>query len=492
MRSSRMLIGGEWVDSRSGRTFESFDPYTGKPWALVPRAAPEDIDAAVAAARAAFRDSIWRDLSATDRGVLLARVGELLAERAEELAELETRDNGKLISEMGAQLRYLPQWFRYYAGLADKLEGRVIPIEKPGMFNFTLEEPLGVVAALTPWNSPLMLGTWKLAPALAAGNTFVWKPSEHSSVSALEFGKLFAEAGFPPGVVNIVTGFGNEIGDALVGHPDVAKVAFTGGDATGQRVYETAAAGIKPVTMELGGKSANIVFADADLDNALKGVVSGILAATGQTCVAGSRALIHRSIVDEFVERFVALATTARMGNPLDPDTQIGPVATRPQLAKVLDYIDIARTEGAKCVLGGGRAERPECGDGWFVEPTVFVDVEPGMRIAQEEVFGPVLGVIPFDDDDEAVEIANDTVYGLAAGVWTADIGRCLTMARRLESGTVWINTYRASSYLSPFGGYKRSGFGRENGLAAIREYVQEKSVWIDTSGETPNPFIQR
>ncbi len=492
MRSSRMLIGGEWVDSRSGRTFESFDPYTGQPWALVPRAAPEDIDAAVAAARAAFRDSSWRDLSATDRGVLLARVGDLLAERAEELAELETRDNGKLISEMGAQLRYLPQWFRYYAGLADKLEGRVIPIEKPGMFNFTLEEPLGVVAALTPWNSPLMLGTWKLAPALAAGNTFVWKPSEHSSVSALEFGKLFAEAGFPPGVVNIVTGFGNEIGDALVGHRDVAKVAFTGGDATGQRVYETAAAGIKPVTMELGGKSANIVFADADLDNALKGVVSGILAATGQTCVAGSRALIHRSIVDEFVERFIELANTARMGNPLDPDTQIGPVATRPQLAKVLDYIEIARNEGAKCVLGGGRAERPECGDGWFVEPTVFVDVEPGMRIAQEEVFGPVLGVIPFDDDDEAVEIANDTVYGLAAGVWTADIGRCLTMARRLESGTVWINTYRASSYLSPFGGYKRSGFGRENGLAAIREYVQEKSVWIDTSGETPNPFIQR
>ena len=492
MRSGQMLIGGEWVDSRSGRTFESFDPYTGKPWALVPRAAPEDIDAAVAAARAAFRDSSWRDLSATDRGVLLARVGDLLAERAEELAQLETRDNGKLISEMGAQLRYLPQWFRYYAGLADKLEGRVIPIEKPGMFNFTLEEPLGVVAALTPWNSPLMLGTWKLAPALAAGNTFVWKPSEHASVSALEFGKLFAEAGFPPGVVNIVTGFGNEIGAALVGHPDIAKVAFTGGDATGQRVYETAAAGIKPVTMELGGKSANIVFADADLDNALKGVVSGILAATGQTCVAGSRALIHRSIVDEFVERFVELANTARMGNPLDPDTQIGPVATRPQLAKVLDYIEIARNEGANCVLGGGRAERPECGDGWFVEPTVFVDVEPGMRIAQEEVFGPVLGVIPFDDDDEAVEIANDTVYGLAAGVWTADIGRCLTMARRLESGTVWINTYRASSYLSPFGGYKRSGFGRENGLAAIREYVQEKSVWIDTSGETPNPFIQR
>ncbi|WP_428099205.1 aldehyde dehydrogenase [Candidatus Rariloculus sp.] len=492
MRICRMLIGGEWVDSRSGQTFESFNPFTGKPWALVPRATPEDVGAAVAAARAAFEDSSWRELSATDRGVLLGRVADLIAERADGLAELETRDNGKLITEMGAQLRYLPQWFRYYAGLADKLEGRVIPIDRPGMFNFTIEEPLGVVAALTPWNSPLMLGTWKLAPALAAGNTCVWKPSEHASVSALEFGKLFAEAGFPPGVVNIVSGFGNEIGDALVGHKDIAKVAFTGGDATGQRVYETAAKQIKPVTMELGGKSANIVFEDADLDNALKGVVSGIFAATGQTCVAGSRALIQRSILDEFVARFVELAKTARMGDPLDPNTQIGPITTRPQFAKILDYLEIARNEGAKCVLGGGPSERPECGDGWFIEPTIFVDVEPGMRIAQEEVFGPVLGIIPFEDDDEAVEIANGTVYGLAAGVWTADIGRCLTMARRLEVGTVWINTYRASSYMSPFGGYKRSGFGRESGLSAIREYVQEKSVWIDTSGETPNPFIQR
>jgi len=492
MHSGRMLIAGEWCDAASGETFESFNPFTGKAWARVPRAAVADVDRAVKSARNAFEDPSWRSLNATERGKLLHRLGDLVAAHADELAALETRDNGKLINEMSAQLHYMPEWFRYFGGLADKVEGRVIPIDRPGMFNYTLEEPLGVVAAITPWNSPLMLGAWKLAPALAAGNTFVWKPSEHSSVSALEFGKLFEQAGFPPGVVNIVTGFGNEIGDALVGHPKVAKVAFTGGDATGAAVYATAARGVKPVTLELGGKSANIVFEDADFDNAVKGVVSGIFAATGQTCVAGSRALIQRSIYDKFIDAFVEFAKTAKMGDPLDKSTQVGPITTRPQYQKVLDYIEIAREEGARCVLGGGPANRPECGDGWFIEPTVFADVRPEMRIAKEEVFGPVLGVIPFDDEDDAIRIANSSVYGLAAGVWTRDIGRCLKMASRLEAGTVWINTYRVSSYLSPFGGYKRSGFGRESGLLAIREYLQEKSVWIDTSGETPNPFVTR
>jgi aldehyde dehydrogenase (NAD+) len=488
-----MLIGGERVDSSSGEWFESFNPYTGKPWALIPRANADDVNRAVNAAHKAFKSAEWRGLTPTARGKLLFKLADLIAARADELAAVETTDNGKLILEMRAQLRYLPEWFRYFAGLADKLEGRVIPIDRPGMFNYTLEEPLGVIAAIVPWNSPLMLAAWKMAPALAAGNTFVWKPSEHSSVSALEMASVFAECGLPPGVVNIVTGFGNEIGDALVSHPNVAKVAFTGGDATGAQVYQTAAKHLKPVTMELGGKSAQIVFADANLDNAVKGVVSGIFAATGQTCVAGSRALVHRSIHDEFVERFLQLARTARMGDPLQETTQVGPITTKPQYAKVLSYIEIAKEQGAQVMLGGGPAGRPECGDGWFVEPTVFTAVTPDMRIAQEEVFGPVLSVMMFETDDEAIEIANGSIYGLAAGVWTADIGRCLNVARRLESGTVWINTYRVSSPLSPFGGYKRSGFGRESGLLAIREFVQEKSVWIETSGaDTPNPFIVR
>jgi aldehyde dehydrogenase (NAD+) len=492
MQRYQMLIGGEWVDAEGGATFESENPFLGTAWALVPRATPADVDRAVAAAFDAFRTPGWRRMSASARGALLHRLADVVAREGDRLAEIETRDNGKLITEMRAQLRYLPQWFRYFGGLADKVEGRVIPIDKPGVFNFTREEPYGVVAAITPWNSPLLLAAWKLAPALAAGNTVVWKPSEFSSVSALEFGRLFAEAGLPPGVVNIVTGFGSEIGDALVTHPKVAKIAFTGGDRTGAVVYASAARSIKPVTLELGGKSANIVLDDAALDDAVKGVVSGIFAATGQTCIAGSRALIQRKVHDQFIERLLALARTARMGDPLDDATQVGPITTRPQFGKVLEYIEIAKGEGAACALGGGPATRPECGQGWFVEPTIFTGVRPEMRIAQEEVFGPVLGIIPFDDDEEALAIANGTLYGLAAGVWTQSIKRALTMSEQLEAGTVWVNTYRAVSYMSPFGGYKRSGIGRESGQSAIREYLQEKSVWIDISGNVPNPFVLR
>jgi aldehyde dehydrogenase (NAD+) len=487
----RMLIGGEWVEASAGQWLASENPFTGEAWAEVPRSTAEDVDRAVKAAHATFHGP-WRKLTASQRGAILRKFGDLVAENADRLGALETRDNGKLITEMRGQLRYIPQWFYYFGGLADKIEGRVIPIDKPGVFNFTREEPLGVVAAITPWNSPLMLATWKLAPALAAGNTVVWKPSEFSSVSATAFGELFDKAGFPPGVVNIVTGFGGEIGEALVTHPRVAKVAFTGGDATGQHVYELAARGIKPVTLELGGKSANIVFDDANLDNAVKGAVSGIFAATGQTCIAGSRLLVQRQVHDAFMDKLLELARTARMGNPLEETTQVGPITTRPQFNKVLSYIQIAKDEGAVCVLGGGPAQRPECGSGWFVEPTVFTGVKPDMRIAQEEVFGPVLSVIPFEDEDEAVAIANDTLFGLAAGVWTSSIKRALQMSERLEAGTVWVNTYRAVSYMSPFGGYKRSGLGRESGLTAIRDYLQEKSVWIDTNEEVPNPFVMR
>jgi (Z)-2-((N-methylformamido)methylene)-5-hydroxybutyrolactone dehydrogenase len=492
LKKYRMLIGGQWTEPASGKWFESVNPFTAAAWALIPRGAKADVDRAVAAAHAAFYDDAWRRLTATARGALLSKLADLIAADGEKLAEIETTDNGKLLAEMRGQLNYIPQWFRYFGGLADKIEGRVIPIDKPGVFNFTREEPLGVVAAITPWNSPLLLAAWKLAPALAAGNTVVWKPSEYSSVSALAFGELFARAGFPPGVVNIVTGFGAEVGEPLIAHANVAKVAFTGGDKTGEHVYQLAARGLKKVTLELGGKSANIVFDDAEIEQGVKGVVSGIFAATGQTCIAGSRALIHRPILEKFTEQLLALAKTAKMGNPLDAGTQVGPITTRPQFEKVLDYIRIAKDEGAVCRLGGMPAQRPECGNGWFVEPTIFSGVKPEMRIAQEEVFGPVLSIIPFDDEEEAVRIANGTVYGLAAGVWTTSIRRALMMAERLEAGTVWVNTYRAVSYMSPFGGYKRSGIGRESGLDAIREYLQTKSVWIDIAGNAPNPFVMR
>jgi acyl-CoA reductase-like NAD-dependent aldehyde dehydrogenase len=487
-----MFIGGEWVDAAAGGHFESDNPYTGKPWALIPRGRAADVDRAVQAARKAFTTGEWPKLNPSKRGALLRKLGDLITDKSKALAEIEVRDNGKLYAEMSAQTAYMAQWYYYYGGLADKIEGAVTPTDKPDTFNYTRHEPLGVVAAIIPWNSPLLLLAWKLAPALAAGNTVVIKPSEYTSASTLEFMQLIEQAGFPAGVVNVVTGFGAEVGTPLVEHPLVAKVAFTGSDATGQRIYEAAARGLKRVTMELGGKSPNIVFDDAHLDNAIKGVISGIFAATGQTCIAGSRLLLQRSIHDQFVEKLVTFAKTAKMGNPMDLATQVGPVTNKPQFEKILNYIDIARAEGAQSVLGGARATRPECGDGWFVEPTIFTGVRNAMRIAQEEVFGPVLAVIPFEDDEEAIAVGNDVAFGLAAGVWTQNMRRAFSMAERLQAGTVWVNTYRAVSYLSPFGGYKRSGLGRESGQDMIREYLQTKSVWISTATEVPNPFIMR
>jgi len=488
----KMYIGGEWVDAASGETFPSDNPFTGKPWALIPRGSAQDADRAVRAAHKAFTTGEWPKLNASKRGALLRKLGDLIGEKAKFLAEVEVRDNGKLYAEMSAQTAYMAQWYYYYGGLADKIEGHVIPTDKPDMLNYTRYEPLGVVVAITPWNSPLLLTAWKLAPALAAGNTVVLKPSEFTSASVLEFMKLIEQAGFPPGVVNVVTGLGPDVGTPLVEHPLVSKVAFTGSDRTGTLIYQTAAKGLKRVSMELGGKSPNIVFDDAHLENAVKGVVSGIFAATGQTCIAGSRLLVQSSLHDAFVEKLVAFAKTAKMGNPMNLDTQVGPVTNPPQFRKILDYIDIAKGEGAKPVLGGGKAVRQECGEGWFVEPTIFTGVKNSMRIAQEEVFGPVLAVIPFKDEEEAVAIGNDVVYGLAAGVWTQSMRRAVMMAERLQAGTVWVNTYRAVSYLSPFGGYKRSGLGRESGQEMIKDYMQVKSVWISTATEVPNPFILR
>ncbi len=490
MQKFGMYINGEFTDSDSGEFFDSFNPYTGKVWARVARGNAKDVDKAVGAAHRAFSCGLWPDMTASQRGRLLYRLGTIIERESKRLSEIEVRDNGKLLAEMQSQVEYVPQWYYYFGGLADKIQGSVIPLDKKGYFNFTRHEPLGVVAAITPWNSPLLLLSWKLAPALAAGCTVVIKPSEFTSASTLEFVRLVEEAGFPKGVVNVVTGLGTDVGYSLTNHELVKKIAFTGSDATGRSINKIAASSFKRVTLELGGKSPNIVFEDADLDDAVNGAVSGIFAATGQTCIAGSRLLLQKNIHDKFMERLVALAKTAKMGDPMSPKTQVGPITTLPQFDKVLKYIKVAKEEGAKLVLGGSVANRPECGQGWFIEPTVFTNVQNSMRIAQEEVFGPVLSVISFEDEEEAIGIANDIRFGLGSGVWTSDIGRSIRIAERIKAGTVWVNTYRAVSFMSPFGGYKDSGVGRESGIEAIYQYLQTKSVWINTGAKMGNPFI--
>ncbi len=491
MEKYRHYINGQWSDPSSGEWFNTENPYTGEVWAQVAKGNAADVDAAVSAAKAAFEGG-WADMHPTQRGKLLVKLSELIERDAARLGEIEVTDNGKLIAEMGGQTRYMAEWYRYYGGLADKVEGAVIPSDKPGVFNFTRHEPLGVVGIITPWNSPLLLLSWKLPAALAAGNTAVIKPSEFTSASTLEFMKLVEEAGIPPGVVNVVTGFGLDVGAPLVEHPDVTKIAFTGSDMSGQKIYESAARQIKPVTLELGGKSPNIVFEDADMEAAVMGAVSGIFAATGQTCIAGSRLLLQKSIHNEFVDRLVEVAKSATIGDPMSMDTHVGPVTTPPQYQKILDYIEVARQDGAECVLGGGPYSGPGAKGRQFVEPTIFTGVDNSMRIAQEEVFGPVLGVIPFDTEEDAIRIGNDVNFGLAAGVWTRDIGRAIRMSEKLRVGTVWVNTYRAVSYTSPFGGYKRSGLGRESGMDAIKQFMQVKSVWIAQETSVANPFIMR
>jgi acyl-CoA reductase-like NAD-dependent aldehyde dehydrogenase len=491
MKSYGHFINGAYVEPIEGQWLDSLDPYRGEPWAKIARGSAADIDKAVEAASAALREGPWATMTASNRGKLMNRLADLVAANAERLAEVEVRDNGKLMSEMRGQLNYHPEWWRYFGGLADKVEGAVMPIDRPDMMAFTRHEPVGVVAALTAWNSPLLFVAWKCAAAIAAGCTVIVKPSEFASVSTLEFAALTKEAGFPDGVFNVVTGLGAEAGSALVDHPDIAKITFTGSDATGARIYAQAAKTMKRVSLELGGKSPNIVFDDCDLDAAASGAISGIFAATGQTCIAGSRLLVQNSIREAFTKKVAALGATARKGDPMLPETNIGPVTTQPQYKKILDYIAIAKAEGARCILGGGPA--PDLPGGQFVEPTIFVDVTPQMRIAKEEVFGPVLSIIGFENEAEAIRLANDTIYGLAAGVWTKDMGRAIRMSTALKAGTVWVNTYRMIGYMMPFGGMKNSGIGRESGMESIREFLETKSVWLSYSNATPaNPFVMR
>jgi acyl-CoA reductase-like NAD-dependent aldehyde dehydrogenase len=480
-----LLIGGEQVSAVSGATYDSVDPYTGKPWARVPDGSAADVDRAVAAARAALTGD-WGQLSPTARGKLLWRLGEIIAREAENLAELEVRDGGKLLREMIGQLRALPDYYCYYAGLADKCHGEVVPIDKPNYLVYTRHEPVGVVGAITPWNSPLLLLTWKLAAGLAAGCTFVVKPSDHTPTSTLAFAKLFAEAGFPPGVLNVVTGWGPATGVALASHPGVDKIAFTGSTATGIEVGRAAVANMTRFTLELGGKSAQLVFDDADLDAAANGVIAGVFAATGQTCLAGSRLLVHADVADALVEKIVARAATIKLGDPKDPATEMGPVSNLPQYQKVLSHFASAREQGATIAYGGEPAE--ELG-GYFVKPTVLTGVDPSMRAVAEEVFGPVLAVMTFHDEDEAIAAANATEFGLAGAVWTKDVHRAHRVAARLHTGTVWVNAYRVVSPHVPFGGMGHSGIGRENGIDAMRDFTETKAVWVELSGATRDPF---
>ncbi len=476
VQTQDLLINGRRLPALSGRYFDTLDPATEQPIARVAAGDAADVEAAVRSARAAF-EGPWGHMRASERGALLLRFAERIRQHAEELIELESLDAGKPVAAIRRQdMPAVLDTLAYYAGWADKINGQVIPARNDAL-TYTVREPLGVVAAIVPWNFPLMIGMWKIAPALACGCTVVLKPAELTSLSALRLGELALAAGLPPGVLNVVTGFGATAGAALVEHPGVDKVTFTGSPAVGRQILRGAAGNLKRVTLELGGKSANIIFPDADLEAAVKAASAGIFFNSGQVCSAGSRILAHEAVYDEVVERLVARAKAVRVGNPRDPETAMGPLVSSTQMKRVLDYIDLGQREGARLVTGGSRrGER-----GFFISPTVFADVEHEMRISQEEIFGPVAAVIRFSDEEHALRLANGTQYSLAAGVWSADIGRIHRFIRRLKAGTVWANTFGPTDIRLPWGGAGDSGFGREHGEIAIENFTEPKSVWINT-----------
>ena len=479
---TRLWIGNEWTDACAGNTFETLNPATGEVIADVAEAHAEDIDAAVSAARSAFADTRWRRMNPHKRSRLLWRLADLVDRNADELGLLETRDNGKPYFEARRiDVPSVAQTLRYYAGLADKVQGDTVPV--PGPFlNYTLREPVGVVGAIIPWNFPLSMAAWKVAPALACGNTVVLKPAEETPLTALRFGELAAEAGFPPGVLNVVPGFGETAGAALVRHPGVNAISFTGSTEVGKTIMRESAETLKKVSLELGGKSPNIVFADADLGQAVKGASTGIFYGKGEVCAAGSRILVEAAVHDRFVEALAARADKATVGDPMAPATRLGAIVSEAQLDRVMGYIEAGKQGGATLVAGGDRVSVN--GRGNFVNATVFRDVDPAMAIAREEIFGPVAAVIPFEDVDDAIAKANDSLYGLAAGVWTRDIGKAHRMAAEIDAGTVWVNTYNQYSPASPFGGYKESGFGRDLGFqSALEKYTHLKSVWVALDG---------
>ena len=485
---TKLFINGDFVDAEGGQTLDVLNPHDNSVITQIAEGREADIDRAVAAAKAAF--PAWRDLGASDRGLLLLRLADKIEENREDLARLEATDTGHPIRDcLNLDVPRTVLCFRYFGGMADKLEGSVIPVDA-GFLNYLQREPIGVVGQIVPWNFPLMFTSWKMAPALAAGNTVVLKPAEITPLSTLRIAELMREVGFPPGAVNIVPGYGQTAGQRLADHPDVGKIAFTGSTATGRKIVEASAGNLKKVQLELGGKGPNIVFADANIPMAVGGSAFGIFHNQGQACIAGSRLILHEKIADQFLDKFVGLAKSIKLGNPLDPSTEMGPLTSKLHQERVLNYVKIAHQEGAEILTGGKAPEDPMLADGCYVEPTVVM-AQPEDRVCQEEVFGPFVSVNTFTDDEEALAIANGTEYGLGAGFWTSDLTRAHLLAKNIHAGMVWINTYKRVHPASPFGGVGQSGYGREMGFEVMREYTQAKSVWVNVDAKTP-PFYKR